>query len=187
MLTAPDEITVSRSAAPLLALAFASELGWMGAAFRNTRLLRLTFGYKSREAALAALGNDFAPHIVERTLDAAVNRTIERLQAYAAGYSDDLSDVEVDYGVTTEFQRRVLDGCRAIPPGETLSYAQLATIAGSPGAARAVGNVMRSNKLPLVVPCHRVVGSGGSLGGYSGHQGLKTKRMLLEREGALAR
>jgi methylated-DNA-[protein]-cysteine S-methyltransferase len=82
----------------------------------------------------------------------------------------------------TDFQRKVLDACRAIPPGETLSYAELAVIAGAPGAARAVGNVMRTNRIPLVIPCHRVVGSGGSLGGYSAPDGLAMKRKLLERE-----
>ena len=109
------------------------------------------------------------------------------LTAFAAGRSDELLDIEVDYGVTTPFQRRVLDACRAIPPGETLSYAQVAQLAGAPGAARAVGNVMRSNKLPLVVPCHRVVGSGNCLGGYSAPEGLAMKRRLMQREGVALR
>jgi methylated-DNA-[protein]-cysteine S-methyltransferase len=104
------------------------------------------------------------------------------LQAFAAGARDNLHGIEVDYGIVTPFQRQVLDACRAIAPGETLSYGQLAIIAGAPGAARAVGNVMRSNRLPLVVPCHRVVGSGGALGGYSAPEGLAMKRKLLERE-----
>ncbi|MEX1224432.1 MAG: MGMT family protein, partial [Pirellulales bacterium] len=75
--------------------------------------------------------------------------------------------------------------CRRIPIGQTMSYAELAAVAGSPGAARAVGNIMAGNRVPIIVPCHRVVGSGGSLGGYSSSGGLRTKRRLLSLEASL--
>lgn len=159
--------------------AFPSELGWMAAEFRAHKLARLTFGHPTRGAALTVLGATSAV----REPAPEIAKVIARLQRFAEVGDDDLLSIEVDYGATTDFQRRVLDACRAIPPGEILSYAQLATIAGAPGAARAVGNVMRTNKLPLVVPCHRVVGSGGALGGYSAPDGLALKRRLLAREG----
>ncbi len=72
--------------------------------------------------------------------------------------------------------------CRRIPWGQTRSYAQLAAVAGRPGAARAVGSVMAKNRVPLVVPCHRVIASSGQLGGYSAPQGLSLKRRLLAME-----
>jgi O-6-methylguanine DNA methyltransferase len=83
----------------------------------------------------------------------------------------------------TEFQRRVLAVVRAIPRGEVLSYAQVAYRAGRPGAARAVGTLMKQNRDPDV-PCHRVIKSDGTLGGYNGNLG--EKEQLLREEGAIA-
>lgn len=82
----------------------------------------------------------------------------------------------------TEFQENVIRVVRAIPSGETMSYAQVAYRAGRPGAARAVGNMMKANRNPDV-PCHRVIKSDGTLGGYNGNLGKK--RDLLVAEGAL--
>ncbi len=110
---------------------------------------------------------------------------IGRLQAYFRGEADDFLDVEVDVRGLTPFARRVIDACRRIPLGQTMSYAALAAVAGSPGAARAVGNIMAGNRVPIIVPCHRVVGSGGSLGGYSSSGGLGTKRRLLSLEASM--
>lgn len=83
----------------------------------------------------------------------------------------------------TPFQRRVWDEIRRIPYGETISYAELARRAGAPGAARAAGAATGRNPLSIVVPCHRVIASGGSLTGYAG--GIARKTRLLEIEGAL--
>jgi methylated-DNA-[protein]-cysteine S-methyltransferase len=92
----------------------------------------------------------------------------------------------VDYsGVENEFQRRVLQTLRQrVGPGKTISYGELAEVVGHPGAARAVGTAMARNPVPIVVPCHRVLASGGGLGGYGG--GLDMKKALLRLEGALA-
>ena len=89
--------------------------------------------------------------------------------------------VELDH--LAPFARRVVELCRRIPYGQTLTYGELAAQAGSPRAARAVGNVMRTNRCPLVVPCHRVVPSGSGLGGYSAPGGVRAKLRLLELEG----
>lgn len=110
---------------------------------------------------------------------------VRRIQAYAAGGVDDFSDVQIDAGPQTAFQRRVVDRCRKIRFGQTMTYGQLARAAGSPAAARAVGNVMATNRTPLVVPCHRVVASSGGLGGYSAAGGTRTKLRMLEMEAAL--
>jgi len=83
----------------------------------------------------------------------------------------------------TSFQQRVWAGLAAIPYGETTSYAALAEAIGHPGSARAVGAANGANPLAIVVPCHRVIGAGGTLTGYAG--GLAAKRTLLALEGAL--
>jgi methylated-DNA-[protein]-cysteine S-methyltransferase len=109
----------------------------------------------------------------------------ELLACYAAGGDVDFSDVELDLEYQTPLGRRVIAACRAIPHGEVRTYGELAAECGAPGAARAVGSVMAKNRHPLVVPCHRVVGAGGGLGGYSAPEGLRMKRRLLAMEGAV--
>jgi O-6-methylguanine DNA methyltransferase len=88
----------------------------------------------------------------------------------------------LDWTGVSDFHREVLKLCHEIPVGDTLTYGQLAKLAGSPHAARAVGGAMARNRWPLIIPCHRVVGSSGKLTGYSGEGGLKTKHWLLEHE-----
>ncbi len=90
--------------------------------------------------------------------------------------------VPIDWGEISAFRRRVLEACRKIPFGATATYADLARAAGSPGAARAVGSTMATNPLPLIVPCHRVLRSDGSLGGFSSPQGPSQKTRLLRLE-----
>ncbi len=92
-------------------------------------------------------------------------------------------DVELDLSETTAFEASVIAAARRIPYGETVSYSELARSAGSPRAARAVGTVMAGNRFPLIVPCHRVVRSDGTLGGFSAPDGVDMKRRLLALEG----
>lgn len=102
-----------------------------------------------------------------------------RLGAYFAGDLATLLGVEIDLA-GTPFQRRVWSALREIPPGETASYAELARRIGAPSAVRAVGAANGANPLWLVVPCHRAIGSDGSLTGYAG--GVERKRWLLAHE-----
>ena len=88
----------------------------------------------------------------------------------------------VAHARATAFQRRVWQALRAIPPGETRTYAEVARVIGRPGAARAVGAACARNPLALVIPCHRVVRGDGGLGGYA--WGVGRKRRLLQRERA---
>ena len=90
-------------------------------------------------------------------------------------------DLPLDLRLSAEFSRRVLEELAKVPYGETTTYGQLATRAARPRAARAVGTVMNRNPIPIVLPCHRVVGSTGSLVGYGG--GLQRKEQLLTLEG----
>lgn len=161
--------------------AFMTDLGWMALAGRGTKLVRLAFGHPSRAATLAALGDATDGSETEagrwRTL-------IERLQKYAAGKRVDFRNVELELAHLGDFQRRVVAACRAIPFGQTRGYGELAGDCGSPRAARAVGTTMRLNRFPIVVPCHRVISSGGGIGNYSACDGIRTKIRLLELEGA---
>ena len=106
---------------------------------------------------------------------------VRRLQAFAAGKPDALGDIRVDSGRLSEFQRRVLDQCRRIPYGQTMTYAELAAKAGSPKAARAVGNCMAGNRIPLIIPCHRVVCTDGRIGSYSGCGGMSNETPTIGR------
>ena len=106
-----------------------------------------------------------------------------RVRAYFAGERDAFADVQLDLDGCTPFQRAVVDALRAVPYGETVTYGELAALAGRPGAQRAAGTVCARNRFALFVPCHRVVGA-ASLGSY-GSLGVGYKRRLLELEGAL--
>lgn len=157
---------------------FQTDLGWMVICGSERGITRLTFGHLTAEAALETAGNwgqdsiDFEWYSETRDL----------LQRYAAGERVTFKEVPVEYSVTTDFQRNVLDELRRIEYGQSCSYAELAEAAGSPKAARAVGSVMANNRIPLILPCHRIVGSGGHLGGYSAPDGLRMKQRLLAME-----
>lgn len=171
---------------------FPSALGWLAMHWQNGHLLALVFGWASRQEAVNALLDAARVpvtlwHDIGQDPNAAsveIRRFAKRIQAYAEGWRDDFRDVPVALGEVTGFQRQVLQQCRRIPYGQTLTYGELAAKSGFPRAARAVGGVMAGNRVPLVIPCHRVVGASGSLGGYSGADGVATKQRLLELEGA---
>lgn len=116
-------------------------------------------------------------------------RLAARLARAARGEAVDFDDIPTPPG--TPFKRRCWNSARRIPRGETITYGELAKRAGSPGAARAAGQAMRTNPLPLIVPCHRVVATNG-LGGYAGtadsrDERCRRKQGLLARERAAAR
>jgi methylated-DNA-[protein]-cysteine S-methyltransferase len=87
----------------------------------------------------------------------------------------------VDWVLTTGFGRRVLEATAAIPFGRVSTYREIAAVAGSPNGSRAAGNALGANPIPIVVPCHRVLRTGGGLGGYTG--GIERKARLLQIEG----
>jgi methylated-DNA-[protein]-cysteine S-methyltransferase len=118
-------------------------------------------------------------------------RSVDRLADYVRQIGEYLAadrtqfDLPIDLSALTTFQRQVLLTVANVPRGEVTTYAELAKRIGQPKAARAVGQALGSNPIPLVLPCHRVLASDGSLGGYSGRGGVKTKEKLLRLEGAL--
>lgn len=119
------------------------------------------------------------PQEAQRILE----RAVDQLQAYFAGELQDF-DLPLDLTGRTEFQRRVLQACSQVPYGRIASYSEIAARAGSPLAARAVGQVMAQNRLALVIPCHRVVGSSGHLVGYGYGLAVKERLLRMEREGS---
>jgi O-6-methylguanine DNA methyltransferase len=112
-----------------------------------------------------------------------VQRVIDRIAALLRGEVSDLSTIALDMDEVPTFHRRVYEAARAIPPGMTLSYGDVAARAGAPGAARAVGQALGRNPFPIVVPCHRVLAAGGKIGGFSAQGGIATKRRMLAIEG----
>jgi methylated-DNA-[protein]-cysteine S-methyltransferase len=162
---------------------FPTELGWMAIGWTGGKLKGFTLGHPSAAAAHAALGEMSAP---DSDPPPFVRGLAERIQAFAAGGKDDFRDVPLDLSHLTDFQRRVVEQCRRIHAGQTMSYGELAAKAGYPGAARAVGSTMARNRFPIVVPCHRVVAAGGAIGGFSAPSGISLKQRLLTLEGAIS-
>jgi methylated-DNA-[protein]-cysteine S-methyltransferase len=124
------------------------------------------------------------PDAVETAPPAAVAATIGRVQALLEGSKDDLTDIELDWTQVPGFDRSVLEICRAIPPGETLTYGDIARRLGDLALARGVGQALGRNPFPIIVPCHRVLGSDGKVGGFSANGGVQTKLKMLTIERA---
>jgi len=108
---------------------------------------------------------------------------VHQLRSYFAGERQAF-DVQVDLRQLTPFQRRVLAATARVPAGRVVSYGDIARRIGQPRGSRAVGQALGKNPIPIVLPCHRIIASGGKIGGYGG--GLAMKRKLLRLEGALA-
>lgn len=140
-------------------------------------LVRVAFDGEGHEAVLAALAARISPRVLKapRRLDTAA----QEIEEYFAGRRHTF-DVPLDLSLSSGFRRQVLDHLPDIAYGHTASYATVAALAGSPRAVRAVGTACATNPLPVVVPCHRVVRSDGSFGGYRG--GPEAKRTLLDLE-----
>lgn len=126
------------------------------------------------DAVVEALAERLSPRILEQP--AALDAVARELDEYFAGRRTTF-DLPIDWALVTPFARRVLRATARIPYGAVATYGEVAADAGSPGGSRAAGNALGSNPVPIVVPCHRVVRSGGLLGGYTG--GVARKELLL--------
>jgi methylated-DNA-[protein]-cysteine S-methyltransferase len=132
------------------------------------------------DAALDELSADFGARVLR--IPKRVDRVIRELDEYFAGKRQEF-DLETDLSPVPDFQRLALRELARVPFGEVTTYGALAAKIGKPGAARAIGGAMNRNPIPIVLPCHRVVGSNGKLVGYAG--GLDRKEQLLRLEGAV--
>ena len=144
----------------------------------------VTLSYEDHEGGADAVLDRLAARVSPRILEAPARLDAVRreLEEYFGGARTRF-DVPLDWALAGPFARRILAATAAIPFGEVRSYAQVATEAGSPRGSRAAGNALGSNPIPIVVPCHRVLRSGGALGGYTG--GVERKQALLRLEGVL--
>lgn len=156
-----------------------SPAGWLALLASPTGLRRISLK-PERTDALAGLGPDL-DGAAAMDNDAILTQAHRRLTAYFAGDLDALSHIVTDTAGAPPFFSAAWNACRSIPAGETRSYRWLADAAGNPDAVRAAGQAMAKNPLPLVIPCHRVIGSGGSLHGYGGG-GIAVKSWLLDLE-----
>jgi methylated-DNA-[protein]-cysteine S-methyltransferase len=109
---------------------------------------------------------------------------IRKVQMHLHGNVQDFRDTAVELDGAGPFARKVYDAVRTIPAGRTLTYGEIASGMSRPTASRAVGQALGRNPIPLIIPCHRVVGRGKNLRGFSAHGGLETKARMLEIEGA---
>ncbi len=178
------ELDLAAAAAGLLDVAYAtldSPVGRLLLAITPKGLVRLAYlGDGDEELVLEDLVTKVSPRVLAspRKLD----EPRRELDQYFAGVRKQF-ELPIDWRLTHGFGQRVLRATARIPYGSVSTYKLVATEAGSPRAYRAAGNALGANPLPIIVPCHRVLHSGGGLGGYPG--GLERKRVLLTVEGRL--
>lgn len=115
-----------------------------------------------------------------------VQRAIDHVLALLEGKAVDFGDIALDLGAAPEFHRKVYEVARTIPPGQTMTYGEIAKRLGAPHESREVGQALGRNPIAIIVPCHRVLGADGKMGGFSANGGVATKRRILEIEGASA-
>jgi methylated-DNA-[protein]-cysteine S-methyltransferase len=171
-------------AAGLADVAYASmdsPVGELLVAVTDHGVVRVAFSSELSDKVLAELAARVSPRVLR--LPARTDEVRRELDQYFAG-SRRTFEVPVDWSLVRGFAQGVLRATARVPFGETTTYRRVAEAAGSPRASRAAGNALGSNPIPIVVPCHRVLHSGGGLGGYAG--GLDRKKTLLSIEGVLA-
>ena len=190
-ITGPDELpdlSGPAAEARLLDVAYALEdspLGPLLLASTRRGLIRIAYlrGEGPAETVLEELADRVSPRVL--AAPGALDAVRRELDEFFSGRRTEF-DVPLDWRlIRAPFTRRVLQATSRIPFGSVSSYKEMATAAGSPRAARAAGNALGNNPIPIVVPCHRVLHSGGGIGGYTG--GLDKKRTLLSLEGVLVR
>lgn len=157
-----------------------SPLGLLVAAVTRRGLVRLAYHDERLDALLEDLAGRISPRIVEDP--PRLDDVRRQLDEYFEGRRRRF-DLTIDWALTRGFGRRVLRATARIPYGAVASYREVAERAGNPRAARAAGGALGANPIPIVVPCHRVVRTGGDLGGYTG--GIERKELLLGVEGVV--
>jgi methylated-DNA-[protein]-cysteine S-methyltransferase len=171
-------------AAGLVDVAYASmdsPVGELMVAVTPRGLVRVSFASEVAEQVLAELAERVSPRVLR--LPRRTDEARRELDEYFAG-SRQRFDLPLDWTLVRGFAQGVLRATAKVPFGQVTTYRLMAEAAGSPRASRAAGNALGSNPIPIVVPCHRVLHSGGGLGGYAG--GLDRKKLLLALEGVLA-
>ena len=165
---------------------FESRSGWgaVVSGMAGIREVLLPFGWETRAKLVASLAAIF-PWAADARPDAVSDEAAARLTRYFRGEAVDFTDLPLDLSPFTPFQAAVYRVVAAIPYGKVMTYREVAIAAGNPGAARGIGGAMARNPVPVIIPCHRVVGSSGSMTGYSAPGGITSKLWLLRLEGVL--
>jgi methylated-DNA-[protein]-cysteine S-methyltransferase len=162
---------------------FETAIGWAGLAWGDKGLVGAYLPEADRENARRSFLRRF-PDATEAGPTPVVAAAIAGIRELLTGQPADLTHVPIDIGRVPEFNAQVYEIARAIPPGETLTYGEIAVKLGDKLLARDVGAALGQNPWPIVVPCHRVTAAGGKLGGFSARGGVNTKMKLLAIEGA---
>jgi methylated-DNA-[protein]-cysteine S-methyltransferase len=185
MRAALERLTERAGAEGLLDVAYTttdSPFGPLLVATTPRGLVRVSLPAYDREEALEDLAAKISPRVLEAP--ARLDEVRRQLDLYFEGRLREF-DLPLDWQLSSGFRRRALRAIDRIPYGKTRSYTEIARSAGNERAVRAAGTACGANPIPIVVPCHRVLRSGGALGGYGG--GLPMKEALLEMEGALVK
>ncbi len=156
-----------------------NKAGWCALQFTDKGVARFEFGFGSRAEAESRFCADVERIKISARLPEKIKEAVTQIDGYFEGRLKRF-DVALDFGVATEFQKKVWRAAMKVLYGKTASYADIAAAAGCPGGARAAGNALGANPFPVIVPCHRVLKSGGGLGGFS--IGFDVKRALLALE-----
>ena len=164
---------------------FETPIGLCGIAWNSHAITGLQLPEGSAEKMRARLRQRW-PGVTESPPSAPVQRAIDRVLALLHGAVDDLGDIALDLEAAPDFHRKVYEVARTIPPGQTMTYGEIAKRLGVPHESREVGQALGRNPVAIIVPCHRVLGADGKMGGFSANGGVATKRRILEIEGASA-
>ena len=164
---------------------FETVIGWAGIAWGDAGLVGVHLPEPDPETARRSFLRRF-PQAIEAAVPARLTKTVDDICALMGGDKPDLRDTPIDLTQTPPFHARVYEIARAIPPGGTLTYGEIAMRLGDKLLARDVGQALGKNPWPIVVPCHRVTAAGGKPGGFSARGGVNTKLKLLAIEGAKA-
>ncbi len=158
---------------------FSTEWGFFGLAGSQNMLFRSVLPSSNKKIVKNLLLNG----LENAQLEANFQRNLQqRIQAFFEGYISDFKDLPVHISQFSQFNRKVLAACRNISHAKTVTYGKLAETIGHPGASRADGTALSQNPLPLIIPCHRVIRSDGSMGGFTSPGGVKMKSKLIHYE-----
>lgn len=159
---------------------FDTRLGTCGVAWSEQGLTRLQLPESTRAATERRLR---AGRAASDRLPASIERAIGEVKRYMAGEKTEFDKIVLDLAGVGEFHRQLYEALRRVGWGKVTTYGELARQVDAPGAARAVGQAMGRNPIPIIIPCHRVLASGGKVGGFSAFGGGATKQRLLALEG----
>ena len=163
---------------------FPTAFGTCGIAWRDSGLTRLQLPERDVSATERRLAARATPGLADEDVPW-VAWAVVALQRYFAGRPVDFSGISLDVSACSPFHQRIYEALRGVPFGQTTTYGALAAEVGAPDAARAIGQAMGRNPIPVIIPCHRVLASGGKIGGFSAPGGATTKEKLLTLEGVV--